>query len=132
QVGPLVAQHLRCTSGDPLRAGQTGSRSPEGVERKLAELSLQVLDQTRRRAVNAECLVAVGGVVRFWSYGDVNRRALVEPPEQLGAAERETSLRGAAAGGLVERLGLDQSIGLLPEAHLAGVAEQPAVADNAV
>ena len=38
----------------------------------------------------------------------------------------------APAGGGVERLRLDQAVRLLPEADLVGVAEQPAVGDDAV
>ena len=61
-----------------------------------------------------------------------DRRTLVEPPEELGRPKAPPLLRGPPPGRHVERLGLDQCVRLLPEPDLAGLAEEPAVADNAV
>ena len=53
---------------------------------------------------------------------------------QNSLAQRNGRPRSAARRRAVdvERLGLDQPVRLLPEADLAGVAEEPAVADDAV
>src|SRR5260370_1194732 len=77
----------------------------------------------------AERLGGGGAVVGFRRDTDVGGRPLVEPPEEFGDLQWAIS---ATAGGDVERLRLDQSIRLLPETYLARVADQPAVADDAV
>src|SRR5262249_23018554 len=61
-----------------------------------------------------------------------NRRALVEPPEELGRAEGPPALPSQPPYSHVERLGLNQGVRLLPESHLAGLAKEPAVSDDAM
>src|SRR5262249_41060943 len=76
--------------------------------------------------------VAVGPVVRLRRHADVNCRPLVEPPEQLRALEGPPALLRSTPGSCIDRLGLKQPIGLLPEPDLAGVSIEPAVANDAV
>src|SRR5262249_22309681 len=130
QVGPLGPHHLGGTAGDPLGAGQPRLRPPEGEEGERAEVLFEGGGQPLRRAVNPEDLVAVGPVIRFGGYADLDGGPLVEPPEEFGTAEPRPA--AGVAGGLVDWLGLEQAVGLLPEADFAGVAPQPAVADDAV
>ncbi len=127
-----AGQHFGCATSDPLGAGQAGRRPPEGAKRKVAKFLFQVLGHAVRRAQDIESLVAVRSVVRLGSDADIDRRALVEPPEQLGAAKGPAPFGSAAPGGHIDRLRLQQPIGLLPETDLAGFTKEPAVADDAV
>ena len=132
QIGPFALQYLGSAARDPLRAGQSRHRTPERGKGKRTEFAFEIVRQSRRRAGDAEDLVAVGPVIRFGRDADIDGGALVEPPEQLGTAKRFPGLRRAPPSGDVQRCRLDQAIGLLPEADLAGIAPQPAVGDDAV
>ncbi len=48
QLGPISLENLGRAAGDPLRAGEAGTRSPEGVEREAAEVALEPLAQPLR------------------------------------------------------------------------------------
>ncbi len=122
QVRPFGLQHFGGAARDPLRAGQPGHRSPKRLKREGAEPHFQAFAQSRWRAGDAKDLVAVGAVVRLRRHADVHRGALVEPPEELGAAERQAAGSRPLPRGDVQRFALDQPVGLLPEARLAGVA----------
>ena len=84
QVGPLVAEDARGAPGDPGGAGEPGGRAPEGVERELAQLGFEPVGQALGRPGDPERLVAVGRVIGLGGDAEVDRRPLVEPPEQLG------------------------------------------------
>ena len=94
--GRIVVKISAAQSGDPLRAGQPGIRSPEGVEREAAQVALEPLAQPVGRAGDAEDLVAVGPVMGLRGHADLDRRPLVEPPEELGRAERQAALASPA------------------------------------
>ena len=131
QVGPLASRHVgRGAPGDPVGARQAGGRSPEGAERERAEVALEPVGQALGRAGDAEDLVAVGPVIGLGGDAEIDRRSLVEPPEELGRAEGPAPLGGPPTCRHVDRLGLDQGVRLLPEPDLAGLAEEPAVADD--
>ncbi len=132
QVRPVLAEDRGGAASDPLRAGQAGARTPEGEERERPQFRFELLGQSFGCSADAERLAAIGTVPRLGCNTDIDVGALVEPPEQLGAAKHSASLPGSPSGGAVERFGLEEAVGLLPEAHFHRVAEQPAVADNAV
>src|SRR5262249_3408343 len=111
---------------------QAGDRSPECVKGEGAERALELFRQPLRRAIDAKDLVAVGAIVRLGRDANLDVGPLVKPPEELGAAELPAAAGGAPAGSPVERLSLEQPVGLLPEADLASVAVEPAVADDTV
>jgi hypothetical protein len=70
--------------------------------------------------------------VRLRCDRDIDFGPLVEPPEELGAFEQPPSIDRPASGRRVNGLGPNQAVGLLPEADLVRIAEQPAIADHAV
>src|SRR5271165_5479369 len=45
QLGTLTIEDLGRRSGNPMRAGQPGARSPEGVERELSQFALEPVSQ---------------------------------------------------------------------------------------
>ena len=98
QIGPFALQYLGGAARDPLRAGQSRHRTPERGKGKRTEFAFEIVRQSRRRAGDAEHLVAVGPVIRFGRDADIDGGALIEPPEQLGTAKRLSRLAPRAAG----------------------------------
>src|SRR5262249_15606418 len=119
-------------AGDPFRARDSRHGPPETWKRKGAQRALKLIGEIRRPAKNVEGFVAVRAVMRLGRDVHVHGGALVEPPEELGAAEGTSALDGAPRRRDVHRLGLNEPVRLLPETHLAGIAKKPAVADDAV
>lgn len=132
EVGVVGGDQLSGGLGDPSGGGQAGVRSPEGGKGEGSEGAFELVGEPGGGAVDGEGFIAVGGVEGFGGEAEVDVGALVEPPEELGDRERAAAMGGAAVGGCVEGFGLKQGIGLLPEANLPGLAEKPAVADDAV
>ncbi len=128
QVGAIVPQDIGGGLGDPAGAGQAGAGTPEGGEREGAEVLLQPGGDGAGQAVDAEAFVAIGAVEGLGCDADVERGALVEPPEEVGGFQAGFS----GLENLGQRGGLDQVVGLLPETDFPGFAEEPAVGDDAV
>src|SRR5262245_50541791 len=122
-------QYFRGASADPLAARQARHRTPKRGKRKRAEFVLQFVAKAIGIGKDVKRLVAIGAVVRFGRDADVNGRALVEPPEEFRATKRLAALYRPPSRRGIERLGLEQPVGLLPKADFHGVAIQPAVAD---
>src|SRR5207253_2034390 len=102
----LPADHLCRAAGDPLRARQARRGAPESAEGKVAKARLELVGQAGRGAEDIERLVAIRAVVGFGGDVDIDGGALVEPPEEFGAAERSLPRDGALACRRVKRLGL--------------------------
>ena len=114
--------------GDPLRRRQAGARTPERMERKVAEVALEQFLEALRIARDVEDLTAVGLIDRTRRDGDVRRGAHVIPPEEV----RDLELGVLGVEVVPDLRGEHDAVGLLPELHLAEGAVVPAVADDAV
>ncbi len=134
QLGPVAyprisaAQRaIHCVQGSPAFGPQKvwNGKRPRSSARARSHSPSGV-------AGDAEDLIAVGPIIGLRGHADLDGRPLVEPPEELGRAELQPALDRLAPRRHVDRLGLDECVRLLPEPNLARVAEQPAVADDAV
>ena len=132
EVGTLRLENLRRGLADPLRARKAGSGSPKCTKGKRAELGFETGGKSVGGARDAENLVAVGSVPRLGGDAVVDRRPLIEPPEKFCRAKNPPMPLGELARGQINRLSLEQGVGLLPEANFPRLAEQPAVAHDPV
>ncbi len=114
--------------GDPAAGADVCRGAPEVEQRKGAELPRQLRAQLRRLRVDVRQLAPVGRIQGARRHRSVHRAVHVVPPEQLGAGKR----RVTAAGRLPHLFSRHQRVALLPEPHLGGVAEVPAVRHRAV
>ena len=95
---------------------------------KGPELLRELVPQSRRLGVAVGELAPVGLVDRARRRADLEAAGHVVPPEQVGAGEG----RIAPLARLPDLLAADEPVRLTPEPDLHQVAEQPAVADDAV
>ena len=98
QVGPLVRERRRRRTGRSSRCTASPAAGPQKVRNGKGPRSrFEPVGQPVGRAGDAEDLVAVGAVVGLGGDAEVDRRPLVEPPEELGRAERPAPF-GAPVG----------------------------------
>ncbi len=126
--GRAGAPHVQRRVGDPARRGDVGGRPPEMEQRERPKLRGQLLAQLQGLRVAIGELAAVGLVDRTRRDAHVVARSHIVPPEQIGGGEGGI----ATLTRLPDFFAGDEAVRLAPQPYLQEIAEEPAVADDAV